>query len=187
MAVFKVAAIGEDGKYFDDFALTDVINYVVNRYKTPSRLIGTFGVRLEYAAQQMELVSRAYNNYQKLRLRHWIISFGDRDLINPIEAYYIAVEAAKFYADRYQLVFAVHEDTDQVHERGEGIEFARVLVSAQNHQDRSRHQASEGDPYTGVVSRELFLIQFVLVLDKLIDLEFGRQLARQQGIAQAVG
>ena len=115
MAVFKVAAIGEDGKYFDDFALTDVINYVVNPRKTPSNLIGAFGVRLEYAAQQMELVARAFNKYQKLRLRHWIISFGDRDLINPVEAYYIAVEAAKFYADRYQLIFAVHEDTDQVH------------------------------------------------------------------------
>ena len=48
-------------------------------------------------------------------LRHWIISFGARDLISPIQAYYIAVEAARFYADRYQLVFAVHEDTDQVH------------------------------------------------------------------------
>ena len=115
MATFKVIGKGEDGKYFDTFALTDVINYVVNSCKTPSNLIGTFSVRLGYAAQQMELVSRAFNNYQKLRLRHWIISFGDHDLINPIEAYYIAVEAAKFYADRYQLVFAVHEDTDQVH------------------------------------------------------------------------
>ena len=115
MAVFKVAAIGEDGKYFDDFALNDVINYIVTPYKTPSHLIGTFGVRLEYAAQQMELVARAYNKYRNLRLRHWIISFGARDLISPIQAYYIAVEAAKFYADRYQLVFAVHEDTDQVH------------------------------------------------------------------------
>lgn len=115
MAVFKVAAIGEDGKYFDDFALNDVINYIVTPYKTPSHLIGTFGVRLEFAAQQMELVARAYNKYRNLRLRHWIISFGARDLISPIQAYYIAVEAARFYADLYQLVFAVHEDTDRVH------------------------------------------------------------------------
>ena len=115
MATFKVIGKGEDGKYFDTFALTDVINYVVNPCKTPSNLIGTFGVRLPYAAQQMEILSTAYNNYQKLQLRHWIISFGDHDLINPIEAYYIAVEAAKFYANKYQLVFTVHEDTDQVH------------------------------------------------------------------------
>ena len=51
MATFKVIGKGEDGKYFDTFALTDVINYVVNSCKTPSNLIGTFGVRLPYAAQ----------------------------------------------------------------------------------------------------------------------------------------
>ena len=36
MATFKVIGKGEDGKYFDDLALKDVINYVLNPQKTKS-------------------------------------------------------------------------------------------------------------------------------------------------------
>ena len=59
MATFKVIGKGEDGKYFDDLALNNVINYVLNPEKTKSHLVGAYGVQIEFAAQQMEFVSRA--------------------------------------------------------------------------------------------------------------------------------
>ena len=115
MATFKVIGKGEDGKYFDDLALKDVINYVLNPQKTKSHLVGAYGVQIEFAAQQMEFVSRAYNNYDKLRLRHFIISFADSDCILPCDAIYIAQRAAEFYANRYQIIFGIHEDADHLH------------------------------------------------------------------------
>ena len=115
MATFKVIGKGEDGKYFDDRALNNVINYVLDPIKAKSRMIGAYGVQVEFAAQQMELVSRAYNNYDKLRLRHFIISFADNDCILSCDAIYIAQRAAEFYANRYQIIFGIHEDADHLH------------------------------------------------------------------------
>ena len=115
MATFKVIGKGEDGKYFDDLALKNAINYILNPIKAKSRMIGAYGVQIEYAAQQMEFVSRAYNNYDKLRLRHFIISFADNDCILPCDAIYIAQRAAEFYANRYQIIFGIHEDADHLH------------------------------------------------------------------------
>ena len=115
MATFKVIGKGEDGKYFDDLALKNAINYILNPIKAKSRMIGAYGVQIEYAAQQMEFVSRAYNNYDKLRLRHFIISFADNDCILPCDAIYIAQRAAEYYANRYQIIFGIHEDADHLH------------------------------------------------------------------------
>ena len=115
MATFKVIGKGQDGKYFDDMALNDVISYITQPQKTTHGFIGGYGVQPEYAAQQMEYVSRAYHNYDKVRLRHFIISFGEKDYITLNEAFFISQKAAEFFADRYQIVFAVHEDTRHIH------------------------------------------------------------------------
>ena len=115
MAVYKVNGKGQNGKYSDDYALRDVIGYIVRDYKTPHCYIGAYGVRPEYAAMQMEYVARAYNNYTGIRLRHSELSFSHEDHVTLETAYQIADAAARFYADRYQIVFSIHEDTDHIH------------------------------------------------------------------------
>ena len=139
MATFKVIGKGADGKYFDDLALKDVINYVLNPQKTKSHLAGAYGVQIEFAAQQMEFVSRAYNNYDKLRLRHFIISFADSDCILPCDAIYIAQRAAEFCASRYQIIFGIHEDADHLH-----VHFVMNQVS---YMDGRKYSGSKKEHY----------------------------------------
>lgn len=115
MATFKVIGKGQDGKYFDDNALTDVINYVFKEHKIPHKYIDGYGVHIENAAEQMEIVASVYNKSSGLRLRHSIISFSDEDNILLPEAYQIANIAASFYTKHYQIIFAVHEDTYHPH------------------------------------------------------------------------
>ena len=115
MATFKVIGKGEDGKYFDNDAFNDVINYVFSDYKIPHKCIGGYGVHIENAAEQMEIVTSVYNKNSGVRLRHFIISFSDADCISLPEAYQIADAAARYFADRHQIIFAIHEDTFHLH------------------------------------------------------------------------
>ena len=92
-----------------------MINYVLNPEKTKSHLVGAYGVLIEYAVQQMEFVSKAYNNYDKVRLRYYIIRFETTDGLSPCKTYEIAHRAAAFFANRYQIVFGIHEDADHLH------------------------------------------------------------------------
>ncbi len=139
MATFKVIGKGDDGKYFDDLALNNVINYVLNPIKAKSRMIGAYGFQIEFAAQQMEFVSRAYNNYDKLRLRHFIISFADNDCILPCDAIYIAQRAAEFYANRYQIIFGIHEDADHLH--------IHIVMNQVSYLDGRKYSGSKKEHY----------------------------------------
>ena len=111
MASYKVKC----KDYCDDYALHDVINYITQIYKTPHRMIGVYGVRPGNAAMQMKFVARAYNKYTGQRLRHSILSFSENDHVTLEQAYIIADAAARFYKDLYQIIFAIHEDTDNLH------------------------------------------------------------------------
>ena len=115
MATFTIVGTGEENKYCDDNALRDVINYITRGYQLPDNMIGAYGVTKNYAALEMELVSRAYLKYSNCRLRHWVVSFSEEDNITLEEVWQIADKSAAFYKSRYQIIYAIHTDTDNIH------------------------------------------------------------------------
>lgn len=78
------------GKYSDPAARDDVIRYITQKCKTPSGYIGSGGVELPYAARQMQAVAESFKKDNKVRIRHFVVSFYRNEAIDPYKANLIA-------------------------------------------------------------------------------------------------
>lgn len=68
------------------------------------------------AVYQMRAVKEFFRKSDGFRqVRHIVISFEDREQFTPFEASVLADRFCDYYADRYQIVYGVHEDTDNLH------------------------------------------------------------------------
>ena len=113
MATLKTA--NGHGRYFDNAAKQDVINYIMDESKTPSRFIGGVRVDVNDIAGSMAAISERYGKSSGVQLRHFIISFSPGEVRNMDTVNEIAKEAVLFLGREYQTVYAVHEDTDHPH------------------------------------------------------------------------
>ena len=107
------------GKYDDAAARDDVIRYITQKVKTPSGYIGACGVDLPYAAQQMQAVAESFKKDNKVRIRHFVVSFYRNEAIDPYKASMIASTIAGEIGRIFQCVYAVHEDTYHLHRKNE--------------------------------------------------------------------
>ena len=103
------------GKYDDSASRDDVIRYITQKHKTPSGYIGVCGVDVPNAAQQMQEVSASFRKDNKIRIRHIVVTFHRSELVTPYKANMIALMIAYEIGQRYQCVYAVHEDTYNIH------------------------------------------------------------------------
>ena len=87
----------------------------------------------------MHDVAVAYEKNSGLRLRHSILSFAPNENVSAAEAAEIAQEAINYYGDAYQIISAVHEDTDDIH-----IHFVMNQIS---YVDGSRYRGKKSDYY----------------------------------------
>lgn len=113
MATYKV--IHSPGKYQDASSYQDVIEYCMNPEKTPSNFIGGRNIDTDHAAEEMETVSEVFGKTDKTKVRHFILSFSPTENMTPAEVAEVADQVAGHYSDRYQIIYAVHEDTDHPH------------------------------------------------------------------------
>lgn len=109
-----------DGKYHDDASFQTVITYILNPEKTPSNYVGGIAVDVSHAVQQMEILSNCFGKNDGVHLRHMILAFEPRELSRSrkrsIElTYQLAYPIALYYGQHYQIVYAVHENTEKVH------------------------------------------------------------------------
>ena len=116
-------------KYHDSSALEDVITYCLQDKKTPSNLIGSFGVNIKQAAHEMYQLAKAYGKMGGMHLRHMVLTFSQEEVRHlgekPLEEIYkIGTYAAQYYGFEYQIVYAIHEDTTSYH-----IHFVMNTVS----------------------------------------------------------
>lgn len=137
MASYKV--IHRPNQYHDANALDDVLGYCLQDRKTPSGLIFGRNVDVDYAASEMNDVAAAYGKDSGLRLRHSVLSFSPDEEITEIEIAEIAQQAIDYYGKQYQIVAAVHEDTDDTH-----IHFVMNQVS---YKDGTRYRGKKDDYY----------------------------------------
>ena len=103
------------GKYGDPGARAAVIAYITQKEKTPHGYVGAAAVDLTCAAQQMQAVAESFKKDNKVRIRHFVVSFYPGEIKGPGQANFVALMLSSELAQRYQCVYAVHEDTDHVH------------------------------------------------------------------------
>ena len=81
------------------------------------RFYGGLGVDLvtsERAADQIKKVKKLYKKSSGRQMYHFILSFDER-VKNPIEVYEIGMGIMDTFFYGYQIIFAVHEDTEHLH------------------------------------------------------------------------
>lgn len=138
MAIIKIicknpAGSNYDEKYKDDFAIPNVVSYVLNPQKTQG-FIGGWSVDPNNAVEEIELFQRLCHKDNGLRIRHWTVSFTAYEINCIVERlqcdsgrllWNIGGLLAEYYKDRYQIVWGVHLDKpDNPH-----IHFAMSTVS----------------------------------------------------------
>lgn len=138
MATIKFA--NEAGKYADANALETVITYILQVHKTPSRIIGGIGVDLQNATENMHAVSQHFRKDYGIRLRHFILSFYPQETPQIHIAQKIAEQICSHIGKRYQIVYALHEDTAMLH-----LHFVFNSVS---YVDGYKYHGSKEDFYT---------------------------------------
>lgn len=113
MIIFKKISYAD--KYHDDNAIIDVISYICQPSKTRSGIVGGVGVDPKNIANSMIAVSKHFKKYSRIRLHHFVISFGKEDLQSTKILPEIAQKIAAYIGSEYQTVFALHEDTENLH------------------------------------------------------------------------
>lgn len=122
MAIIKV--LNAAGKYNDPNARRDVINYIFTPYKTPNHLIGGLIVDWCNPPRYMEFIANQFQKNTGVRLRHFILSFDNSEKLSHQNIMEIANLICDYIGRKYQVVFAVHEDTNHLH-----IHFVHNTIS----------------------------------------------------------
>ena len=112
MAILKTA--NTTGKYFDNQARLDVLNYILDEKKTPHGC--RYGLNVDMrsaasAAEDMRRVAEYFGKDTGVRLRHFIISFAHNEIRSLKKLKGIAWEVTCYLGQEYQVVSAVHEDS----------------------------------------------------------------------------
>lgn len=138
MAIYNVVGIGQHNKYFDDNSYRDVLNYIFNQDKA---LVtgGYYITNSSLAAAEMEQTAIRFGKNCGKRLRHSVLSFIPEENISPEQAVAFADEIIKYYGVEYQIVYAVHNNTDNLH-----IHFVMNQIS---YLDGHRYRGQKKDYY----------------------------------------
>ncbi len=110
-----VTCFNKKGKYCDATSRYDVINYIMNPDKVKHGICGGVFVNMDSPAEDMAATARLYGKDTGVRLRHFIVSFSDFDDVRLSKLGALAYDLASVIANRYQVVYAVHENTDMLH------------------------------------------------------------------------
>lgn len=121
MATLKVLNCA--GKYHDIGARENVAGYIFDPIKMLHRLCGGVAVTENFIESMNEVAIR-FKKTKGIQLRHFVLSFPPEELDDPEVVYEIACHVARFIGRDYQIVFAVHENTDNLH-----IHFMQNSVS----------------------------------------------------------
>ena len=164
--------LSDSHKYHDDYAVDDVIRYCIQYCKTPSRLIGGYAVNIDQAAYEMHRLAAVFGKDTGLRLRHMILSFSNQEIQAmganaPEYVFQIADYAARYYGFDYQIIFAVHEDTGNLH--------THLVMSTVNYNTGQKYGGKKEDFYAFISYLSIFLWeQYGLCLKVVPDKEIPR-------------
>lgn len=104
MGIFKMIR-HTDGSY--DY-LNHAVNYVAFG-KASYDCIGSPNTSLEYPLEQMHYVKKYFDKTGGNPLFHFVLSYNTRTAYDVEKAKYITRRIADYFADKYQIVWCVHE------------------------------------------------------------------------------
>lgn len=138
MSAYKVVGKGEKNKFFDEEAYSSIAEYILNPEK--AAYVGGCNITsAQTAAHEMEQTAIVFGKTQGKKVRHSILSFGEKEHVSPEQANQYAQQIIQHYAPEYQMIYAVHTNTDDTH-----IHFAMNQIS---YLDGHRYQGKKKDYY----------------------------------------
>ena len=118
MAYVKIV----NNAYRDWSAIYNIINYIFRYGNVPPKFVGGYGVifgdETNYSndiVEQFEAIKIIYKKQECKLLKHFVITFSEEEKITEEDACSIAWKFIKYFQVDYQVVFAVHNDTDHIH------------------------------------------------------------------------
>ena len=117
MALFKLVDLGSNPEKQD--LIAKEINYIYRPDKQV-RFRGGYNVFMSQNVSeiitQFYAVRAVYGKYHGIQIRHFVLSFSSEyDNVTPYQAWWIGYEICALFRANYQIVFAVHEETDNLH------------------------------------------------------------------------
>lgn len=138
MANYSVVGVGQHKKYFDENSYHDVSNYICNPVK--AAYVGGAGVTsVETAGNEMEQIAIKFGKNSGKHLRHSTLSFATEENVSPEKANEYAQRIIQYYAPEYQIAYAVHTNTDNVH--------IHLVMNQVSYVDGHRYQGKKKDYY----------------------------------------
>lgn len=107
--------------YTDKKSVETLIRYAVIDKKTGGlvRYYGGLGVctdrGIDFISAQFWLVKRVFGKTEGRQVRHIYVSFSPDEHVGPVCASQIAFLIAQYYGNRFQILYGIHEDTDNLH------------------------------------------------------------------------
>lgn len=138
MAIYNVVGVGQHNKFFDDNSYHDVLDYIFNQKKAVESG-GYYITKSSLAAEEMEQTAIRFGKNCGKRLRHSVLSFRPEENISSEQAADFADKIIKHYGREYQIVYAVHNNTDNLH-----IHFVMNQIS---YLDGHRYRGQKKDYY----------------------------------------
>lgn len=120
MAILKFPPNPYKNNYRNPDAIRNVIHYILEPSKTPNSIIGAVGLDCSCESNMIILMESLQSYYRKTsgkHIHHFIVSFS-KDEIKKIrlkDYIYIGYSITDFFDNQYQIVFALHENTNQTH------------------------------------------------------------------------
>ena len=111
---YKIAS--PKGRYKDKNTFQDTVGYITRDNACDPNHIITRNIKdvSSIAEEMAETTNRSGKNHGT-RVRHTIISFGDRDHATVEKAKKVAESACDYYGGDYQVVAAIHQNTEHLH------------------------------------------------------------------------
>lgn len=135
MIIYK--RIEAPGKYHDDNAIPDVVNYITRKDKTEHGYIIGIKVDIQNVAGSMIAVSEHFGKNSRLRLHHVVLAFP-KEYSNIEVLAQIAKAVCAYIGTVYQVVAAIHED------RKPGLHI-HFVFNAVSYVNGYKYHGSKGD------------------------------------------
>lgn len=124
MAIYTVIGVGHKGKYFDINVYRDTIHYIT-KLSHACYVGGANLTSVDTAAAEMLATAQKFNKAKGKLVRHSVLSFiRDKEPVTAELANEYAQQIIQHYAPEYQIMYAVHNNTENLH-----IHFVMNMVS----------------------------------------------------------
>lgn len=107
------------GSYDDLLAIKDVTNYIIADKTRPGYILPWIYscniFNLTQVEEEFMAIKQYYNDFGGKLLRHFVISFETNDYFTVADAMILAFKVCGFFSSRFQVMYAVHQNTKHLH------------------------------------------------------------------------